>query len=67
MKRVIEVVSGRNIVIKNRVNNRNTQKWVFDQVTKTIKSVAYRGRSFQIASSGSSNNMEIWTTNSRWF
>ena len=67
MKRVIEVVGGRNLVIKTRVKNRNTQKFVFDQVSKTIKSVAYRGRSLDISNSGRSANLQIWNTNSRWW
>ena len=39
MRRVIEVVGGRNLVIKRLVRTRKTQKWIFDQTTKTIKSL----------------------------
>ena len=35
MRRVIEVVGGRNLVIRTR-STRNTQKFVFDQKSKTI-------------------------------
>ena len=66
MRRVIEVVGGRNLVIKRLVRNRNTQKFVFDQATKTIKSV-YNRRSIDIQNSGRSSNLQVWTTNSRWF
>ena len=54
MRRVLEVVGGRNIVIRNLVRNRNTQKFMFDQASKTIKSVAYPGRSFDIQNAGRS-------------
>ena len=67
MRRVLEVVGGRNIVIKQLVRNRNTQKFIFDQKSKTIKSYAYRGRSFDIQNAGRSTNLQVWTTNSRWF
>ena len=67
MRRVVEVVGGRNLVIKRVVTNRNTQKWIFDQASKTIRSVAYRGRSFDIQSSGRSSNLQITTSNSRWW
>ena len=39
MSRVIEVVGGRNLVIKSRVHGRKSQQFVFDQTSKTIKSV----------------------------
>ena len=66
MRRVIEVVGARNLVLKTR-HNRNTQKWIFDNASKTIKSLAYRGRSFDIQSSGRSANLQIYNTNSRWW
>ena len=67
MKRVVEVIGGRNLVIRNRVNNRRTQKWTFDQVTKTIKSLQYQSKSVDIQNYGRSNNLQIWATSSRWF
>ena len=67
MRRVIEVVGGRNLVIKNLVRSRRTQQWTFDWRSKTIKSVQYRGRSFDIQSSGRSANLQIYNTNSRWW
>ena len=48
MKRVIEVVGGRNLVIRTRHQSRNTQKWIFNGASKTITSVHYRDRSFDI-------------------
>jgi hypothetical protein len=38
MKRVVEAVGARNIVLKNLVRNRRAQKWIFDGSSKTIKS-----------------------------
>ena len=67
MRRVIEVVGARNLVIKNIHRNRSTQKWVFDQTSKTIKSWAYRGRSINIYNNGRNSNLEIISTNSRWW
>ena len=67
MSRVVEVVGGRNLVIKSRVTNRNTQKWTFNEKTKTIESVQYKGKSFDIQNAGRSSNLQIWNTNARWF
>ena len=35
--------------------------------SKTIKSVSYNYRSFDIQNAGRSQNLQIWNTNSRWF
>lgn len=68
MSRVITVTGGSNLVIKSREGKgQNTQHWFFDQSSKTIKSVAYKGKSFDIQSSGGSANMQIYATNARWF
>ena len=66
-RRVIEVTGGRWLKLKMLVRNRNAQKFVFDQVSKTIRSWAYRGRSFDIQNSGRGRNIQVWATNSRWF
>lgn len=66
MRRVLQVV-GSNVVIKTLVRNRNTQKWVFDQKSKTITSLAYRNKCFDIQNSGRSANLHVATINSRWF
>lgn len=66
MSRVLEVQGGRNLYLKMRTN-RSTQKFYFDQITKTIKSVAYSSKSLDIQNSGNSNNLQIWNTNARWF
>ena len=48
MRRVIECIGANNLVIKTLVRNRNAQKFTFDQVTKTIKSNHWTGRSMEI-------------------
>ena len=66
MSRVVEVVGGRNLVIKSRVHGRTTQLFYFDQKSKTVKSKS-NNRSMDIANGGRSQNLQVWTTNSRWF
>jgi hypothetical protein len=46
--RAIEVTGGRNLVIRTVQKNRDVQQFYFDGVTKTIKSVKYNDRSFDI-------------------
>ena len=66
MNRVLEVVGGRNLVIKTRAN-RAAQQFIFDEKSKTIQSKQYRGKSLDIQNAGRSANLQVWTTNSRWF
>jgi hypothetical protein len=63
----IEVVSGRNLALKKFERNKREQQFFLDPNTKTIKSVAYKDKSWDIQDSGSSTNMQIWKTNARWF
>lgn len=55
-----------NIVIKTP-NGYDTQKWFFDQKSRTIKNVKTPTKSFDIQSGGRTSNMQIWATNSGWF
>ena len=48
MRRVIEIVGGRNLVIKRLYRNRKAQQFRFAQKSKTIVSVQYPSRSFDI-------------------
>jgi hypothetical protein len=66
MKRVAEV-SGSNIVLKRMDRKRKTQKFFFDQTTKTVKSVNNKNWSLNIAGNGNSANLQMTTTNSRWW
>lgn len=57
---------GSNLVIKVP-NGFDTQVFWFDQKTKTIKSEHDSGLSFDIKGAGSTQDMQMWTTNSGWF
>jgi hypothetical protein len=63
--RYLDLINNRNMVIKTP-NGRNTQIWYFDQRTLTIKT-KLNNQSFDINSSGNSDNMQIWSTNSQWW
>jgi hypothetical protein len=47
-------------------NGRSTQIWWFDQASLTIKT-KLNNQSWDIQSSGRTNNMQVWSTSSRWF
>jgi len=67
MKRVAELVGARNIVLKTLARGRTAQQFYFDIKSKTIKSQQYKDRSLNIAGNGRSSNLEMITTNSRWW
>jgi len=55
-----------NMVIKTP-NGFDTQKWYFDQKSRTIKNLKQPTKSFDIQNSGRSDNLQIYNTNSGWF
>lgn len=55
--RVIEVVGGRNLVLKTVKREREVQQFFFDGITKTLKSQQYKDRSIDIMNGGRSNNL----------
>lgn len=63
----IEVIGGKNLSVKKFERNKQSQQFFLDAKTKTIKSVSYKDKSWDIQDSGKSNNMQIWKTNYRWF
>jgi hypothetical protein len=63
--RYLDLINNRNMVVKTP-NGRNTQIWWFDQRSLTIKT-KLNNQSWDIKSSGRTNNMQIWSTNSGWF
>ena len=63
--RYLDLINNRNMVIKTR-NGRSTQTWWFDQKSLTIKT-KLNGQSFDIQSSGNSSNMQIYSTNQKWW
>jgi hypothetical protein len=48
MKRVIEIVGSNNAVLKTLVRKKAAQQFVFDGKTKTIQSLQWKGKSFNI-------------------
>jgi hypothetical protein len=56
---------GRNFVIKTR-NGRTSQQWWFHQQSLTIKSKSM-SQSWDIKSSGKSQDIQVWSTNSNWW
>jgi len=48
MKRVVEVIGGRNLQLKDRQTNKKSQQFVFDITTKTIRCLGYEGKSIEI-------------------
>jgi hypothetical protein len=67
MNRVAEAISANNIALKTLVRSRASQQFFFDEKTKTIKSQQWKGYSLNIYNSGNSNNLQLLTTNARWF
>jgi hypothetical protein len=59
---------GNSLRLETRKNNgNNEQHFIFDGTTKTIKSVADKGRSISIQGGGSSPGLFLEPTNARWF
>jgi len=63
--RYLDLINNRNMVIKTS-NGRRTQVWYFHQQSLTIRT-RYNNQSWDIQNSGRTKNMQIWSTNSRWF
>jgi hypothetical protein len=59
-------VVDKNIVVKT-ANEYDSQVWWFDQDSKTIRNNMFKDKSLDIQSSGSSNNLQLWATNGKWF
>jgi hypothetical protein len=64
-KRYLDLINNRNMVIKTK-NGRRTQTWYFHQQTLSIRT-RYNNQSWDIKNSGKTNDMQIWSTNSRWW
>jgi len=62
MKRVAEAIGASNVVIKKYAKGRIAQQWIFDQVTKTVKSVQWKSHSLELQG----NNLACRPTTSRW-
>jgi hypothetical protein len=64
--RYMDVVDERNVVIKT-ANEYDSQKWWFDQKSKTIKNVMFEDKSLDITNGGRSSDIQVWKTNGNWF
>jgi hypothetical protein len=64
--RYIDCYDGREVAIKTP-NEYDSQKWWFDQKSKTIKNVMYKNKSLDITNGGRSNDIQLWNTNGGWF
>jgi hypothetical protein len=63
--RYLEVINNRNMVIKTQ-NGQKGQTWWFDQKSFTIKT-KINNQSWDIKSSGKTDVMQIYSTNSQWW
>jgi hypothetical protein len=64
--RYLDLINNRNFVIKTPLFGRKTQIWYFHQQSLTIRT-RYNNQSWDIKSSGKTNDMQIWSTNSGWW
>jgi len=60
--RVATVYSSKNIVIQTRTDKKE-QQWFFDEVSKTIKSVAFKDLSLDLRG----GNLYAYKTDSKWY
>jgi hypothetical protein len=63
--RYLEIYDNRNFSIKTD-NGRRQQWWYFHQTSLTIRS-RVTNQSWDIKTSGKTNNMQVWGTNSGWW
>jgi hypothetical protein len=66
-KSVMEVVGGKNLALRAFKRGNQSQQFVLDADSKTVKSIAYKDKSWDIENKGQSNNMQIWKTANRWY
>jgi hypothetical protein len=63
--RYLDLISNKNMVIKTP-NGRKTQIWYFHQASLTIRT-RYNNQSWDIKNSGTAKDMQLYSTNSKWF
>jgi len=63
--RYLDLINNKNFVIKTR-NGRKSQVWYFHQQSLTIRT-RYNNQSWDIKTSGTTRDMQIYSTNSKWF
>jgi hypothetical protein len=67
MRRIVEVVGSDVRLRRHHTGRTRQQTFVFDGISKTIRSKYHTGYSLDIAGNGGSNNLRVTTTNSRWW
>jgi hypothetical protein len=65
-RRYLDVINSYDVVIKTN-NSYKSQRWYFDNNSKTIRNRKSTSYSLEIKNSGSNNDARIYTTNSRWW
>jgi len=63
--RYMDIVDG-NVVVKRR-NGFDSQKWFFDQKTRTVKSVAHKEKSWHMHPNGNNRDLIVYKTTGKWF
>ena len=63
MGRVMEAISANNVTLKKYVKGRIAQQWVFDGISKTVKSVQWKSHSLD----KQGGNLTVRPTSSRWW
>jgi hypothetical protein len=64
--RYLDLVNSYDTVLKTP-NGRSSQRWYFDNNSKTIRSRRTTSYSLEIASNGNSNNLRAYSTGNRWW
>lgn len=67
MRRVVNVEGNYRLAIRDVNKGNKNQLWTFDGQSKTIKSVRYPDRSFNIHQNGGSRDVYIQATSARWW
>jgi hypothetical protein len=67
MKRIAEAV-GSDVRLRRYNSGRvRQQTWLWDGITKTVKSQYHKSYSLNIPNSGRNNQLRVTTTSSRWW
>ena len=66
-KRVLQCHGANNIALNRYAKTNKAQQWFFDGATKTIKNNQWKTHSLNIQSNGGSPNLQVLTTNARWW
>jgi len=65
--RALTVQHGRYLRISDKVKDNASQIFYFDHLTRTVKSKAFTAKSISIPNRGRNNQLDMETTNARWW